>query len=109
MANKKVTDLAEITTASVDDLLYLIDAPGSSPASRKITKANFLKEYLLLAGGSVTGDISSTADIILGSGGAIYLGSKDTDGSWRFIRSGDDLSIQRLEASVWVEKASITA
>lgn len=40
MANSKLTDLTALTTASADDLLYIVDAPGGSPVSRKITLNN---------------------------------------------------------------------
>lgn len=38
----------------------------------------------------------------------VYLGDINTDGSWRFIKSGNNLSIQRRESGIWVEKTSIT-
>jgi hypothetical protein len=41
--------------------------------------------------------------------GAYYLGDKDTDSSWRFIRSGDNLLVQRRESGLWVTKDTITA
>lgn len=40
---------------------------------------------------------------------AYYLGDKDTDGSWRHIRSGNDLLFQRRESSSWVTKQTISA
>lgn len=41
MANTKLTALTAITSASADDVLYIVDDPGGTPASKKITKANF--------------------------------------------------------------------
>ena len=40
---------------------------------------------------------------------AYYLGDKDTDGSWRHIRSGNDLLFQRRESDSWVTKQTISA
>lgn len=40
MVDKKLTELDEITSLSNDDLIYAVDAPGTSPASKKITVAN---------------------------------------------------------------------
>ena len=39
----------------------------------------------------------------------LYLGDKDTDGSWRFAFSGSDLVIQRREGGAWVTKDTILA
>lgn len=39
----------------------------------------------------------------------IYLGDAATNGSWRIIRSGDDLHFDRREAGSWVNKGSFTA
>ena len=38
---KKVTDLTAITSATGDDLLYLVNDPSGTPGSRKITVNNF--------------------------------------------------------------------
>jgi hypothetical protein len=43
------------------------------------------------------------------STGAFYLGDPATDGTWRIIRDGDDLSFERLESSVWVSKGLMQA
>lgn len=40
---------------------------------------------------------------------SIYFGDASTNGSWRILKVGNDLSIQRREAGVWVEKDLITA
>jgi hypothetical protein len=50
-----------------------------------------------------------TTDLELASDAAIYLGNFDTNGSWRFVRSGNDLVIQRLEAGTWTTKSTIAA
>lgn len=39
----------------------------------------------------------------------VYLGPVDTDGSWRFGRSGDDMVFERRESGVWVKKGAFTA
>jgi hypothetical protein len=41
MADKKVSELTAINHLSRDDLLMVVNDPGGSPASRKITHANF--------------------------------------------------------------------
>jgi hypothetical protein len=46
-------------------------------------------------------------DVCVESDKAFYLGDKDTDGSWRITRSGDNLVMQQRESSVWVTKSTI--
>lgn len=40
MADAKLTALSATTSLSTDDLLYVVDDPGGTPASKKITAAN---------------------------------------------------------------------
>ena len=43
MVDTQVQNLTALTTASDDDVLYIVDDPAGTPLSRKITKANLLK------------------------------------------------------------------
>lgn len=66
MADSKLTALTAITSASSDDLLYIVDDPGGSPLSRKITVGN-----LLSSSNAVTASANLTDDAVLrGDGGA---------------------------------------
>ena len=38
-----------------------------------------------------------------------YFGDPDTNGTWRIIRSGDNLAFQRREAGLWVSKGKMLA
>ena len=101
MASTKLTALTAATTGASTDIIYIVVDPSGTPLSRKITKANFLKEYLPLAGGTLTGDVVQASDK------AFYFGATDADGSWRMNRSGNNLVIERRESGSWVEKAQI--
>ena len=48
MASSKLSELTALTTAGADDLVFVSDTSdgGSTYASKKITKANFLSEYI---------------------------------------------------------------
>ena len=48
MASKKLSALTAITSVGSDDLVYVADTAdgGSTYASKKVTKANFLSEYI---------------------------------------------------------------
>ena len=51
MASKKLSALTAITSVGSDDLVYVADTAdgGSTYASKKVTKANFLSEYITSA------------------------------------------------------------
>jgi hypothetical protein len=48
-------------------------------------------------------------DIIGASTTAIYLGASGTDGTWKIVRSGNDLLFQRRESGSYVTKTTILA
>jgi len=50
MADTKISDLTADTSPTTDDLIVTVNAPGSSPANRKVTIGNLLKvqEYEFL-------------------------------------------------------------
>lgn len=47
-------------------------------------------------------------DIETGDANAFYFGDPTTDGTWRIMRSGNNLVFQRLESGVWVTKTAMT-
>ena len=51
----------------------------------------------------VNGDMETT------STGTIYFGDPSTDGTWKIVRSGNDLSFQRRESGSYVEKSKMVA
>ena len=53
--------------------------------------------------------IQATDAITTASDKAFYFGDSATNGSWRLIRDGNNLAIQRREAGSWVEKSLIEA
>ena len=53
--------------------------------------------------------LTLSGDVDLGSTGAVYLGDKSTDGSWRMVRSGNDIIWERRETGSWVQKGSFVA
>lgn len=70
MANEKVTALAAITTATTDDILYIVDDPGGTPVSKKITfgnAQNSLAVNNLTVNRLVVGGGATTAPSVLAS------------------------------------------
>ena len=58
---------------------------------------------------AATGTIGTAGNMEVGAAAAYRLGDALTDGSWRIIRSGNDLVIQRRVSGDWVTKSTIAA
>ena len=71
-----------------------------------------LSKYLKDSLDSISKEFNSmlgNGDIRLYNASNIYLGDSSTNGSWRIVRNGNNLSFQRREAGSWVEKGSFSA
>lgn len=71
MAGFKLTDLTEITTPALTDLLYLLADPAGTPADRKVTRGNLLGTDLL--------DLQTRWTPASSSGPASLVFPEDTD------------------------------
>ena len=62
MASKKLSALTAITTVGSDDLVYVADTSdgSSSYSSKKVTKANFLSEYITTAAATTLAGANET-------------------------------------------------
>ena len=47
MADEKISERPALTSASIDDLLAIVDDPGGTPVTKKITVADFLSGVLI--------------------------------------------------------------
>lgn len=56
-----------------------------------------------------TSTLDVNGDVEIASTGAVYLGDPTTDGSWRIMRSGNNLVFERRETGAWVGKGSFAA
>jgi hypothetical protein len=78
MSNKKITELDAITSASTDDILPIVDAPGGSAATKKITFDNLQK--------SITTIDTTKTGVLKASSGVIAICTNLTDavplGAW---------------------------
>jgi hypothetical protein len=80
MANKKITELDAITSASTDDILQIVDAPGGSAATKKITFDNLQK--------SITTIDTTKTGVLKASSGVISTCSNLTDVAYLTSVSG---------------------
>ena len=110
MASQKLSALTAITTVGSDDLVYVADTSdgGSTYASKKVTKANFLSEYITtsaattLAGANEThiDNMATLTGVAKDSTGlGAFTGSTISDGST--IKT----AIQDLETAVEAAQA----
>lgn len=97
MADAKVTELTALTTPTADDLLVVVDDPGGSPATKKVTVQNFLANAPAVTktnadtlkdtsrlGATVAGILQRTAQANINAV-YVYDTRKDNiDPSWRF-------------------------
>src|SRR3990172_7649367 len=106
MAESTIWDLTELTTPATEDLFYIVDDPGGSPLSRKITIANLLKLFvsnvtLSVLTGSGTYSPPAGAKTLLigvvggGGGGGAGLATDSSGGGG----GGGGTSIKRIAAS----------
>ena len=69
---KKVTDLTALTTATGDDLLYIVNDPSGTPGSRKITVTNFTNS-IRTANTSTTGVVKVGNNLTINASGHVSV------------------------------------
>lgn len=90
----KISEMTSSTACTPDDLIPVIDAPGTSPASRQVTKNNFFK---VLAGDGLSDDtydgpsiaglnagetIGQWIPVYLSTAGTWMISDPTTTGKW---------------------------
>lgn len=69
MADAKISQLSELTTAADEDLLPTVDDPAGTPVTKKITRKNFIGDYGIAKVGILVSDPQGSA-ITTGNGKA---------------------------------------
>lgn len=102
MANQKLTALTAATSASTDDLLYIVDDPAGTPTSKKITFANVQASITALDATQIAdGSVSSTEFQYLGgvtSDIQTQINGKQPTGSYITANSADVLTNKSIDA-----------
>jgi hypothetical protein len=83
--------------------------PGRDIEDRRLSElsekiAGFVRKYNEFVDAVFSGN-----DVELLSMNAVYLGSKASDGTWKIVRSGNDLQMLRRESGSYVLKSTISA
>ena len=76
MADSKLTGLTGLTSPTDDDLMYIVDDPGGTPASKSVTVGNLKKTF---------GGTPVDSEIVSGSGTSWTLASTPVVGSVRLF------------------------
>jgi hypothetical protein len=99
MANKKITELDAITSASTDDILPIVDAPGGSAATKKITFDNLQK--------SITTIDTTKTGILKAASGVISAATAGTDylAPGAFVDRGDPAAVDYAVGALTVDGA----
>lgn len=99
MPDQKLTQLTAATVATVDDLLYIVDDPGGTPLSRKITVANFLSSLVINTGGG-----TSTSTAGLAGTGFYYIVGSSTPllPNSKIITAGSSVTIATDSTSMYI-------
>jgi hypothetical protein len=94
MADKQLSELTEAGALTGAALLYLVDEAGNSRKVSLSALAQWIREEV-------------QGSVLLADSGELLFGLAGVDGSWRLVRSGDNLNIERREAGVWVNKMTV--
>jgi len=94
MADEKLTALTEETTPTSDDLIYLVDDPDGSPASRKTTLGSGIMNYGVCQGRlTLTSNTPVTTSDVSSATGTYYtpyvgdqIGLYNSSGTWSVLQ-----------------------
>jgi len=108
-----MSDVAPLNPDGTNGAL-LISSRTNAAAEIVFATANTVRGRLSATGLSlagtlgVTGAATISGSVTTASDQAFYIGDSATDGSWRFIRSANNLVVERRESGSWVNKGQWT-
>jgi hypothetical protein len=106
--SKKVSELTAATEATADDLLYLVNDPGGTPGSRKLTVKLFLESNAVsnsaiagrAAANSFTATYTGTPANATNVPTGFPTGTMWSDGSYLYIVTGAS-ALKRVAIATW--------
>jgi hypothetical protein len=101
------TDIAQTNSAVIT--LVGSSITNGAVSGTVVYGGNFVSAKLGVGGAPGTSLIKSYGDVEAAAAGAMYFGDPATNDSWRIVRSGNNLVIERRESGSWVTKSTISA
>jgi hypothetical protein len=101
------TDVASAVSTRYAKIKFTLNADSTGDYTPIVDDMQIVADLVSEDVPTVAGFIND--DIRLSSTNSVYLGDRQTEGTWRFRREGDDLAFERLESGTWVEKGLMTA
>lgn len=101
-----------IGNSSMAKIITLGTACTLGDSTHYFTEVYSTKHYFnstAILDGTTAGQINCNADFEIASTKAFYLGEENVDGTWRIVRSGNNLVMERRESGSYVTKQTITA
>ncbi len=102
ITSKGSLELKAGSVVGLEDILFL-DAANAVKATFETNTGDFGIGTI-----APSSKLDVVGDVEINSTNAFYLGDPGTDGTWRIIRSGDDLLMQQREAGVFNTKQTIS-
>lgn len=105
MADKKMTQLEELTAVGYQDITYVVDDPGGTPISKKCTTQNLVKGGASQGAVSdlISANLTASKNLVSDSSGKITTTS-DVFCRWRGNSSTEPSS--PLEGDLWNDTTS---
>jgi hypothetical protein len=100
----------EVLVASLSSLLskqFGIESTADADLGYKMSGCKDVTRFLCKDKPVRVTTFKATDAIEIASDKAFNFGDASTNGSWRIVRDGNNLAIQRREAGSWVEKSLI--
>ena len=75
MPNLKISELNSLSGASIDDVLPIVDNPGSNPATKKITVGTLFTSPIVTGGITIDNGVTDGGTVFFNGGTTSYLKS----------------------------------
>jgi len=96
-----------LRTDGAGNLSWVSVSAASSLWNQSGSDINYTAGEVGIGTATTSSQLDVAGDIETGSANAFYFGDPSTDGSWRIVRDGNDLSFERRETGTWTFKMKL--